>query len=142
MTSSVITSYSIHYTKLYDAALLELLLDDPYFGLEPPKSTGRERFNAAWLRSRLERLPETPADVDIAATLLELTARSITGTIAALDLEEPELIVCGGGAWNETLMKRLGELGGRVDADPARAEVGTCDIRLTDAGRDDSYNFV
>ncbi len=106
-------------TGTVDAALLELLLDDPYFGLEPPKSTGRERFNAAWLRSRLERLPETPADVDIAATLLELTARSITGTIAALDLEEPELIVCGGGAWNETLMKRLGELGGRQAATTA-----------------------
>src|SRR6185369_15317955 len=31
------------------AALLEVLLADPYFRKPPPKSTGRDLFNAAWL---------------------------------------------------------------------------------------------
>ena len=33
--------------------LLAALLDEPYFGREPPKSTGRELFGPAWLDDRL-----------------------------------------------------------------------------------------
>ncbi len=49
----------------------------------------------------------------MAATLLEFTARTITAAVAGLGIGEHELIVCGGGAKNTALMRRLGELAGR-----------------------------
>lgn len=57
--------------------LLEKLLADPYFTKEPPKSTGREYFNLAWLEGKLSG--EEPADVQ--ATLTELTARTIVDAV-------------------------------------------------------------
>ena len=59
-----------------DARLLDALLAEPYFALAPPKSTGRDLFNAAWLDARLDaadaRARLRPEDVQ--ATLAELTA--------------------------------------------------------------------
>ena len=90
-----------------DPGLLSWLLDDPYFRLQPPKSTGPEYFNLDWLQrhQRIGRLP--PQDVQ--ATLLELTARSVADAITGGDGVE-RLICCGGGVHNSALMRRLGEL--------------------------------
>jgi anhydro-N-acetylmuramic acid kinase len=90
-----------------DAALLEKLLAEPYFSRRPPKSTGRDLFNEAWLRARL------PAGADaraVQATLLELTARSIADALARDCRGAQRLIVCGGGAHNRALMARLAAL--------------------------------
>ncbi|MDO8908722.1 MAG: anhydro-N-acetylmuramic acid kinase [Pseudohongiella sp.] len=93
--------------------LLQLLLQEPYFSVPSPKSTGRELFNAIWLEERLSgfRLV-TPADIQ--RTLLELTAVSITNAVSESKLAnsapESELLVCGGGAYNGLLMSRLQEL--------------------------------
>ena len=38
-----------------DARLLDALRAEPYFALPPPKSTGRDLFNAEWLDARLDR---------------------------------------------------------------------------------------
>lgn len=84
--------------------VLEQLLRDPYFYRSAPKSCGRELFNEHWLESAL-RGTEKPQAVQ--ATLLELTVESVAG---ALEKEAPNpdrLIVCGGGAKNLSLMKRL-----------------------------------
>ncbi len=54
-------------------ALLERLLDDPYYARHAPKSTGKEHFNAAYLDGR--RSTTTPQDV--LATLTRLTARTV-----------------------------------------------------------------
>jgi anhydro-N-acetylmuramic acid kinase len=94
----------------FDPALLEVLLRDPYFAWPAPKSTGRERFNEAWLQRQLAGLDSPVADVNLAATMLELTARSIASAVATLDAGDYQLIVCGGGARNEALMARLGTL--------------------------------
>ncbi|HYM86068.1 MAG TPA: anhydro-N-acetylmuramic acid kinase, partial [Pseudoxanthomonas sp.] len=51
-----------------DAGLLARLLDDAWFALPPPKSTGREQFHLRWLESRLQDSAASPADVQ--ATLL------------------------------------------------------------------------
>lgn len=88
-----------------DAVLLDDLLDDPYFALAPPKSTGREYFHLAWL----ERHPRVAdlAPKNVQATLLALTTRSIAN---ALDAHAPtceEVLVCGGGVHNTTLMRDL-----------------------------------
>jgi len=89
--------------------LLDALLADPYFARPSPKSTGRELFNERWLQAHLDSFGSlTPRDVQ--ATLLELTARSIVASVDWKAQEIKELIVCGGGAHNGALMKRLAAL--------------------------------
>jgi len=95
-----------------DTSLLASMLDEPYLELAPPKSTGRELFNMAWLDAKLrDRTSLAPADVQ--ATLAELTATTI---VASIDRTLPDckrLIVCGGGAHNSDLMARLRRLAAR-----------------------------
>ena len=81
--------------------LLEALLAEAYFALPPPRSTGRDLFNSPWL---LKHLKPGLSPQDVQATLLELTAQSITQCIPA---GTQELLVCGGGALNGRLMARL-----------------------------------
>lgn len=87
--------------------LLESLLTDPYFSLSPPKSTGRDRFNLEWLKTRLDG-GEDPADVQ--ATLLMLTARSIAEAVEKHCESAGEIYLCGGGARNSALRHRLASL--------------------------------
>ncbi|AHL36254.1 anhydro-N-acetylmuramic acid kinase [Pseudomonas brassicacearum] len=89
--------------------LLKELLSDPFFVTKGPKSTGREVFNLAWLTQHLSRLPAFAAE-DVQATLLELTALTIVESLQNAQAETQELLVCGGGAHNHTLMKRLADL--------------------------------
>lgn len=89
--------------------LLHRLLSDPYFAGQGPKSTGRELFNLPWLESHLGEIPALPA-ADVQRTLLELTARSIVDSLQRAQSDTTELLVCGGGAHNLTLMQRLQEL--------------------------------
>ena len=89
------------------AELLEHMLRDPYFAAAPPKSTGRDLFNEAWLQRCLKG-NENPREVQ--ATLLELTARSLANAIARHCPGARRLIVCGGGVKNDALMRRLAEI--------------------------------
>jgi anhydro-N-acetylmuramic acid kinase len=93
-----------------DRPLLAALLADAYFAKAPPKSTGRDLFNADWLASALARAGRTCAPADVQATLLELTARSAIDALRASAPATRELLVCGGGARNGALMARLGAL--------------------------------
>lgn len=88
-----------------DADLLARLLDDPWFALPPPKSTGREQFHLPWLESRLGAVARRPADVQ--ATLLELTAATVADALLATQPDTARVLVCGGGVHNATLMSRL-----------------------------------
>ncbi|NNC65349.1 MAG: anhydro-N-acetylmuramic acid kinase, partial [Gammaproteobacteria bacterium] len=97
-----------------DPDLLAACLSDPWFSLPPPKSTGRETFNEDWLDRRISEAGKVIDDVNVAATLIELTAATIVAAIDALDPGDYELIVYGGGARNATLMARLGTLAGRT----------------------------
>ena len=92
-----------------EPALLKELLSDPFFVTKGPKSTGREVFNLSWLTQHLSRLPAFPAE-NVQATLLELTALTIVESLQNAQAQTQELLVCGGGAHNQTLMKRLAEL--------------------------------
>ena len=89
--------------------LLLSLMSDPYFAATGPKSTGRELFNLAWLEVHLSRRPAVAA-ADAQRTLLELTARSIVDSLQQAQQNTAELLVCGGGAHNATLMQRLQEM--------------------------------
>ncbi|MHB1951712.1 MAG: anhydro-N-acetylmuramic acid kinase [Acidiferrobacteraceae bacterium] len=85
--------------------LLEKLLHDPYFTRPPPKSTGREHFNLAWLRDALGDKDVRPEDVQ--ATLVELTAESIARALDAWAPATYRVYVCGGGRKNTALMASL-----------------------------------
>lgn len=85
--------------------LLAEMQRQPYFRAAPPKSTGRDLFHAAWLAS----LPAsaTTSPVAVQTTLLELTTWAITDHVERYAAAAKTLIVCGGGAHNDTLMQRL-----------------------------------
>lgn len=94
------------------AHLLDTLLADPWFALAPPKSTGRDDFNLAWLQGRLRQAfgPDPrawPAPADIQATLLQLTAQSIAAAVRDHAPGVSDLLVCGGGSGNQALMRAL-----------------------------------
>jgi anhydro-N-acetylmuramic acid kinase len=87
--------------------LLQRLLATPYFSAAAPKSTGREFFNLTWLEQQIASIGQPPAPIDVQATLVELTARTIADEITALSPTLNEVFVCGGGAYNMLLMQRL-----------------------------------
>lgn len=82
------------------SVLLSRLLDESYFDLPYPKSTGRELFNLAWLQNKLVGLTINPQDVQ--ATLAEFTAQTIANEVNKLKLNQldNQLLLCGGGSKN------------------------------------------
>jgi anhydro-N-acetylmuramic acid kinase len=109
----------LHTGRAYDAAgawaasgqvlapLLASLRAEPYFGLPPPKSTGRDLFNPDWLQARLASDAPVARAADVQATLAELTAMVCAADAVAHAGATRELLVCGGGAFNGHLMRRL-----------------------------------
>ncbi len=92
------------------AALLTQMLDEPYFALLPPKSTGRDLFNPEWLAKHLLGYADANPQ-DVQRTLLELTASPCASCAQGYQKKSAqplkELIICGGGALNTALMRRL-----------------------------------
>jgi anhydro-N-acetylmuramic acid kinase len=93
------------------AGLLAELLEDSYFAMRPPKSTGRERFGQAYaaaLRVRGATLGLPPDD--LVATATALTAASVAGAYRDfLPARPARVILCGGGARNQTLVRMIRE---------------------------------
>jgi anhydro-N-acetylmuramic acid kinase len=87
-----------------DSALLERCLAYEYFDRGPPKSTGREEFDLAWLNAH-GPLPQRAED--LLATLTELTAASVAAAVRRLAPQPARVIACGGGVHNTFLMQRL-----------------------------------
>ncbi len=86
------------------AALLGDMQADPYFDHPPPKSTGRDHFNLRWLQ---RFLTASPAPTDVQRTLTALTTQTIADAIVKHCVGATEVLVCGGGAHNLTLMRDL-----------------------------------
>lgn len=95
---------------MVDELLLNHLLQDPYFHLRAPKSTGREHFNLDWLRRELSSVRNPPDPVDVQRTLCELSARSVVDAIDAYGPGDERVLLCGGGAKNPVLCERLAAL--------------------------------
>ncbi len=97
--------------KVIDA-LLESMLDDPYFEKTPPKSTGRDLFHLAWAKRHifLTETDERTHGADIQATLLMLTARTIADAIGQYAPNTDQVYLCGGGALNRHLANTLRQL--------------------------------
>ena len=87
---------------------LECLLQDEYYFIEPPKSTGREYFSSEYIENALKFAPKNPKD--IIATVTALTAKTIANAYERFiypNVGIHEAVICGGGAYNKTLMKML-----------------------------------
>lgn len=91
--------------------LLAALLDEDFFQLPPPKSTGRELFNLAWLENKIQKIAgKTTALLpqDVQATLAEFTVQSIVLALNNIQTAlSCRLLVCGGGAKNQAIMNGL-----------------------------------
>lgn len=101
-----------------DNTLLQTMLNDPYFALPAPKSTGREYFNPKWMEAFAATRQLAPHDVQ--ATLAELTAASIAAAISAR-APAADIGICGGGAFNTDLLSRI------------RRRLPTCNVDTTRA---------
>jgi anhydro-N-acetylmuramic acid kinase len=87
-------------------ALLTRLRGDGFFARKPPKSSGRELFNYSWLEAQLAGNENT---ADVQATLLALTAETITDAVTRFCAGAREIYLCGGGARNAALTRALEE---------------------------------
>ncbi len=81
-------------------------MNEKFFSMPSPKSTGRELFNISWLLGKVSKLGAVIANEDVQATLLEFSVETIKREILKIR-QCGEIIVCGGGVHNNTLMDRL-----------------------------------
>jgi len=92
-----------------DDGLLKEMLRHPFFRRRPPKSTGREQFGqqyCEWLYDKARRKGLMPED--IVATATAFTASTIASAYRKfLPAMPDEMILCGGGAHNATLVRML-----------------------------------
>lgn len=89
--------------------LLDYLMDDKYFRLPLPKTTGREYFGSAYVDRLMNRARELNIErEDLVATVTALTAKSIADSYKYYILDKYRLdrvIIGGGGSYNKTLLK-------------------------------------
>ncbi|AWZ10737.1 MULTISPECIES: anhydro-N-acetylmuramic acid kinase [unclassified Streptomyces] len=118
-----------------DPPLLRRLLDEPYYRLPAPKTTGKELFHLPYLRSALDTVGPLPAE-DVIATLTRLTARTVADAVRPF--AATEVIASGGGTRNPVLMRWLREeLGGA-----AGAALRTSDELGLPSGTKEAYAFA
>jgi anhydro-N-acetylmuramic acid kinase len=103
-----------------DERLVDRLMNDPYFSLPPPKSTGKEYFNLGYVTSRLGRGRLDPGRPDpgrpdgksvgpddLLASITVATAEVVATALRNFDVGD--LLVAGGGTRNATFMGLLRE---------------------------------
>lgn len=89
-----------------DSRLLQAFLEEPYYSLPAPKSTGKELFHLPYLVAHAG--PVSSWDIqNLMATLLELTVETVAREVEKYSLSK--LYVAGGGSANPVMMKRLQE---------------------------------
>jgi anhydro-N-acetylmuramic acid kinase len=90
-------------------SLVQEWLEQDYFHVSPPKSTGRELFGGEYLQVCIANAAVyqlTPAD--LLATLTDLTASSIADSYRRFLPQLPDrVLLCGGGSRNLYLRQRL-----------------------------------
>jgi len=105
--------YQVEYDKggAYSAAgkvnkeLLSCLMNHPFIAKSYPKTTGREDFGTNFTQQLIENWSIKPND--LIATATQFTASSIAENLKAFVDEETDLIVAGGGSYNDTLITML-----------------------------------
>jgi len=84
------------------------MLTNPYFALAPPKSTGRERFGAQFLRKHADHLDALSLE-DGVATLTALSAAALADAVKSTAPPRARVLVSGGGAENPAILRELQE---------------------------------
>ncbi len=96
-----------------DHNLLQKLLSHPFIRRRPPKTTGREEFGTHFAREMISDAGRMGiSDVDLIATVTAYTAACIHRNYELFILPEhnvSEILICGGGLHNLTLMEFLRE---------------------------------
>ncbi len=89
--------------------LLHRWLQDEFFRLPPPKSTGREYFGVDyWRRCLADTVAYNLSPADVLATLTDFTAASIAQNyLTWLPAPPTEVLLCGGGSRNAHLRQRI-----------------------------------
>ena len=93
-----------------DEGWLKILLDEPYYKMKPPKTSGRELFNDEYAEKMLKYAPENK--FNIIASITALTAKVITDSYKNFILPKTsidEAVLGGGGAYNEALKAYMRE---------------------------------
>ncbi len=85
-------------------SLLKALLSDAYFSKLAPKSIDKGYYSLNWLEQYLQSDYKIE---DIQATLLHFTAHSIADAIKTTASDCKQVLLCGGGAHNQALIKAL-----------------------------------
>jgi anhydro-N-acetylmuramic acid kinase len=96
--------------------VLRRWLAHPFFRQRPPRSCGREEFGEAWVRRQVAA-GGAGSSADWLATAAMFTARCVADSCTRF-LRHPaggparadEVILCGGGAKNRTVVRLLGDL--------------------------------
>ena len=118
--------------------VIDHLLAAAYFAAEPPKSTGRELFDAAYVQRFIAqcRTEGDVSDADIIATATAFTAATIADAYRRF-IPEPitEALVSGGGAKNPVLLSM-------VRAAVAPLDVVTFDARYFDGEAKEAVAFA
>lgn len=91
-----------------DERALQAMLADSYFSQAPPKTTGRERFGAQFLREHDAYLSGLSIE-DGAATLAALTAVTLADAVRSVAGAHARVLVSGGGAHNQAIFRGLQE---------------------------------
>ena len=100
----------IAFSGKIDNKWLEILMQEPYLKLSPPKSTGRELFGKDYAETILLTAPKDKKD--IITTITEFTIQSIVDAYEKFIFPKTtidELILGGGGAYNKYIKHRLQE---------------------------------
>lgn len=88
--------------------LLEFLLDDDFYSKQPPKSTGREKYDDKFVKEILDfQVKNNISDSDVIKTVTCLSAKTIALNIKNFTTANPKIIVSGGGRKNKELMYLL-----------------------------------
>ncbi|RNE64128.1 anhydro-N-acetylmuramic acid kinase [Cryobacterium tepidiphilum] len=88
-----------------DRKLLDDLLDDPYYRLPAPKSTGKEHFHGTYIADAIARCGTAPTTADLIATLTELTVQTVARDVRSAGIDR--LVVSGGGCRNPVILGGL-----------------------------------
>ncbi len=91
-----------------NTTLLKELLEDEYIKKPYPKSTGREKYDHRFVNAIIDKMKNEPYE-NIIATISAYTADVIIDSVNRFYPLLDELIVSGGGAYNDFIMCRLKE---------------------------------
>lgn len=111
-----------------DENWLDYLLQEKYYELLPPKTTGRELFSPEYVEKMLLKAPQN--SYDIMATITALTARTIFNAYEEFIFPKTridEIILGGGGAYNPELVKMLENFFGESVKILAHSDFGISD---------------